>query len=179
MGRLSTVLFDGCTGGRGVACRETIWPRAGANFLDAAETQASMRDVQTVRSPFPQRCRVTYLNLVAECKVIGAPNSGLEGGGPALVRFGREQSGLDAILPTLVVWLAQVAVFLSAQDGSIHRRNREVVFPHPLPRPVCHMATFSGLAVIVRTQGSASLHPWATILRRFVAERPLSASERL
>ena len=132
MGRLSTVLFDGCTGGRGVACRETIWPRAGANFLDAAETQASMRDVQTVRSPFPQRCRVTYLNLVAECKVIGAPNSGLEGGGPALVRFGREQSGLDAILPTLVVWLAQVAVFLSAQDGSIHRRNREVVYPAPL-----------------------------------------------
>ena len=26
----------------------------------------------------------------------------------------------------------------------------------------------------VLTQGSASLHPWATILRRFAAERPVS-----
>ena len=40
--------------------------------------------------------------------------------------------------------------------------------------------TPSGLSFLgYPTQGSASLHPWATILRRFAAQIALSAAERL
>ena len=54
------------------------------------------------------------------------------------------------------------------ERGSAHRalpqrRKDAVVFPRP--------ARVRGLALWVPTQGSASLHPWATILRRFAAQR--------
>ena len=60
-----------------------------------------------------------------------------------------------------MVWPAQFAVFLSAQDRSIHRQNREVIFLHPL-RGWRRAGSYPGFCFAPA---------WATILRRFAAKR--------
>ena len=68
----------------------------------------------------------------------------------------------------LAVWglrsVAQAVVFLSSQDA-YRRQNHALVFLRPL-----RGFSLEGF----RTQGSASLHPWATIRRRFAAQKALS-----
>ena len=72
-----------------------------------------------------------------------------------------EQSGLDAMLPTLMVSLAPVFVFLRSKTDGSAIRNMLFVFLRPL-----------GAALLgYPTQGSASLHPWATIQRHFAAQK--------
>ena len=59
--------------------------------------------------------------------------------------------------------LAQVVVSLSEQDGWIDPAVRIMLFVFLRP--------FGAALLRYATQGSASLHPWATIQRRFAAQK--------
>ena len=73
-------------------------------------------------------------------------------------------------MPTLVSLRFSGAVRWT-KPAFVLRRPARACCHHRIDAPT----PLAGLALWgVRTQGSASLHPWATILRRFAAEKPVS-----